>query len=159
MVKTKFTNEDIKMFFLRSNLSYHKLGDLLDIPEYKLRSYLTGRYGAHLSCEEALKIDTAIKVITELDLESPKWTIGNYRKEEYWNDTVGKWNNEVMELINKRIEEMYNNACNIIVFIIEDKFERDDFHTVEDPLKYGGLERYGKDEFIGHFKKTMVMQD
>lgn len=159
MRKSKYTLHEIDDFFCRSNLSCYKLGKLLDIPEYKIRRYLTGNHGSHVTGDEALMIDTAIEVISEMELVNPGWIVGNYRKGIRWKETVGVWNDEVRHLIQEREEEMLDNACDMIVFILSDETGRDEFREVEDPLVNGGLNRYGTDEFMRRLNKTIAFMD
>lgn len=153
----KYSMHYIDEFFCRSNLSFYGLEKILDIPQYRIRKYLIGDGSA--TAEEALKIDTAIRVIEEMGLRKPEWNIGSARQGKVRWDVMDIWNDEVKNLIRKREEETINNACNIIVFIIGDKTGRDEFREVQDPLVNGGLAKYGTDAFMKHIMKTMVFTD
>lgn len=158
MRKSNFTLHDIDEVFTRSNLNFYRLSQILDISEHRIRNYLIGN-GSNVTSEEALKIDTAIRMIKEMDLKRPDWEVGDWKKGIRWHDVVGVWNDEVKGLISKREQEIYDNACNIIVFILGDKTGLDEFHKVEDPLMNGGLDRYGTDEFMRRMMEMITYMD
>ena len=158
MRKSNFTLHDIDEVFTRSNMNFYRLSQVLNIPEYRIRKYLIGD-GSNVTSEEALKIDTAIRVIKEMDLKRPNWEVGDWKKGIRWHDVVGVWNDEIRQLIMKREQETYDNACNIIVFILGDKTGHDEFHEVQDPLANGGLSKYGTDEFMRRMIKTISYMD
>lgn len=153
----KYSMHDIDEFFGRHNLGFYSLSKILDIPHYRIRKYLIGDGSA--TTEDALKIDTAIRVIEELDIRKPEWNIGEVRQGKVRSDIIDVWNNEMKHLIQKKEQERIDNACNIIVFILNDKTGRDEFREVQDPLVNGGLSRYGTDEFIRHLSKAIAYMD
>lgn len=143
----KYDQVSLTKFFAGANTDARELADILEIDRDHVVSYLYR--GTTLPAEEQIAIDAAIRIIKA----------NGWKRKDLW-DSYDEWRNDIfMENVKREVKlekEEDMKAMDEIILILTpcDKRIFEDFH-LEEPLCFGGLDKFGRDAAIRRMKKKI----
>lgn len=144
----KYNTADLTRFFVGANTDAKELADILEIDRDHVVSYLY--LGTKLPVDEEIAIDSAIRII-----KAKGW-----KRKDLWEDSYDQWLNDTFgENVRREVEwdrSQTEPAVQEIIMILTpcDKRIFSDVRF-EEPLCFGGLDRYGKEAAIRRAAKRI----